>query len=340
MDAIVKWFQYLAVNILINLDDQSLLNFKDAKRENYEFMDHERFYWISEYFDTSNESWKMSTSKIEARFVKKLATAVLKFFKTAKQLTPLLIAAYDGNLDFFQKVKERTGNLNLNHTSTYPEISPIHLVAYRGLIELCRHILKESENKNIIGKYGLTSLHYAALAGHFEVYKLFYAVAEVKNPMLSTAEQTPLHLAAYKGDSDICKFIIEREDDKNYGFTIFGLAAQYGRLDICKLILRNVVEKTPRNINGDTPLHYVANYGCLNVCKLIIENIDEKNPGNLNGYTPLHLAAIGGHLNECKLIMANIDDIHPKNLGGKTPMDLAKERNQIYIIQLFRLADI
>ena len=169
MDAIVKWFQYLAVNILINLDDQSLVNFKDAKRENYEFMDHERFYWISEYFDTSNESWKMSTSKIEARFVKKLATAVLKFFKTAKQLTPLLIAAYDGNLDFFQKVKERTGNLNLNHTSTYPEISPIHLVAYRGLIELCRHILKESENKNIIGKYGLTSLHYAALAGHFEV---------------------------------------------------------------------------------------------------------------------------------------------------------------------------
>ena len=41
MDAIVKWFQYLAVNILINLDDQSLVNFKDAKRENYEFMDHE-----------------------------------------------------------------------------------------------------------------------------------------------------------------------------------------------------------------------------------------------------------------------------------------------------------
>ena len=87
-------------------------------------------------------------------------------------------------------------------------------------------------------------------------------------------------------------------------------------------------------------LHYAASYGCLNLCKLIIENIDEKNPGNLGLDTPLHLAAFGGHLNECKLIMANIDDIHPKNLDGKTPMDIAKEWNQIYIIQLFRLAAI
>ena len=89
MDVIQKRFPTLAVNIFNNLDDQSLVNFKDANRENYEFMDQERFYWIrilekySEYFETSNESWKMSTSKIHAIFVKKLATAVINFFKTA-----------------------------------------------------------------------------------------------------------------------------------------------------------------------------------------------------------------------------------------------------------------
>ena len=120
MDFIVKRFPTLAVNIFSNLDDQSLVNFKDANRENYAFMDQERFYWIrqlkkySEYFETSKESWKISISKIQARFVKNLAVATLKFFKTApvfmknhfspptKKLTPLLIAAYDGNLDFFR----------------------------------------------------------------------------------------------------------------------------------------------------------------------------------------------------------------------------------------------
>ena len=78
-------------------------------KENYEIMDQERFYWIiilkkyNDYFETSKESWKMSTSKIQARFVKKLAMATLNFFKTApvfmksnfspttKKLTSLLI---------------------------------------------------------------------------------------------------------------------------------------------------------------------------------------------------------------------------------------------------------
>ena len=394
MDVIQKRFPTLAVNIFNNLDGQSLVNFKDTNKENYEFMDQERFYWIrilkkyNDYFETSKESWKMSTSKIQARFVKKLAMATLNFFKTASvfmidsfsptinQLTPLQIAAYDGDVDFFRKVKERTTNLNL--TSTHLEVDPIHLAAYRGHVELCRHFLEESENKKIIGKCQSTSLHYAALGGHFEVFKLFYAFAEVKNPKLSGRENTPFHLAAYKGNLDICKFIIEREDDKNpennmgntplhcaamhghhdiccliinsvtninttnnHGFTPFGFAAKYGHLDICKLILRNIGEKNPRNdFNGETFLHDAAWYGRFDICKLIIENINEKNPGNVRGDTPLHLAASGGHLNECKLIMANIADIHPKNLNGDTPMDLAKERNNIYIMQLFRLANI
>ena len=92
----------------------------------------------------------MSISKIQARFVKNLAKATLNFFKTApvfmksnfspttKKLTPLLIAAYNGNLDFFRQVKERTKNLN--HSPTQADISPIHLAAYRGHIEISRHL--------------------------------------------------------------------------------------------------------------------------------------------------------------------------------------------------------
>ena len=78
---------------------------------------------ISKYFETNKESWMTSISKIQARFVKKLAMATLNFFKTVPrdledvieihhkiyffprkdQLTPLLIAAYDGDLNFFNK---------------------------------------------------------------------------------------------------------------------------------------------------------------------------------------------------------------------------------------------
>ena len=70
----------------------------------------------NEYFETSKESWKMSISKIKAGFVKKMAMATMNVFKTASvdfrkghfhpknyQLTPLYIAAYGGDLNFFIK---------------------------------------------------------------------------------------------------------------------------------------------------------------------------------------------------------------------------------------------
>ena len=85
-------------------------------------------------------------------------------------------------------------------------------------------------------------MHYAAESGCFEVYKLFYVVAEVKNPKQSLIEHTPLHLAAYNGHSDTCKFIIEREDDKNpedtKGNTTLHLAAMQGQYDVCCLLLQ------------------------------------------------------------------------------------------------------
>ena len=401
MDFIVRRFPTLVVNIINNLDDQSLVKFKDANRENYEFMDQERFYWIrilrkySEYFETNKESWKMSISKIQAGFVKKLAMATLNFFKTVPrdledfieihyqiyffpkkdQLTPLLIAAYDGDLNFFQQVKER--KTNLKPSLIQSEYSPIHLAAFRGHITLCRHLLGELENKNAIAKNGLTALDYAAMAGHLEVFKIFHAVAEVKNPKSTITQKTPLHFAAAKGHSEICKFIIEREDDRNpadrHNRTPLHLAARHGRLNTCciimnnvtnknpaqnsgntvlhlaalsqhletfKLIFRNVNKKNPKNIDGSTPLHYAALSGSFEVCNFFFDNIAEKNPINRNGMTPLHFAAIGGHLDVCKLIIANIDDIDIKNVQDKTPMDIAKEDNKVHILQLFRLADI
>ena len=450
MDIIVRRFPTLAVNILNNLDDQSLVKFKKVDRESFEFIIQERFYWIRilskyhELFENSKESWNISISKTPAGFVKKLAMAVLTYcneeeedeeFPENGQLTPLIIAAYDGDVNFFQQVKEKT--FNLNQTSSGFDTSPINIAAYKGHIALCRHLMNESEDK-IFNKDGENPLLISAAFGHFEVYKLFHAVAEVKNPKLEEIGlegRTILHIAAGSGHSEICKFIIEREDNKNpsdrdgmtplhvavmrghldicsiiidnitdknpasnNGWTALHCAAFHGQLDIYKLIAQNIVDKNPRNRGhsplhiaadvghldlckfildnvanksprcrrGETPLHLAAKQGHFDICKLMFEYVAEKNPASDSGDTPLHYAALsrndlhadvtpiknevcgehfddgggGGHLNVCKLILANIDDINPKNLRGRTPMAIAKKRNQVYIIQSFRLAAI
>ena len=125
------------------------------------------------------------------------------------QISPLLIAAYDGEISFFQQIKEKTSDPN--NTSAQSEMLPIHLAANRGHIEL----LQDSKNKNHYGKYGVTPLHFAALAGHLEVFKLFHANAVVKNPKMTRSqnEATPFHLAAERGHLKIFEFIIEKEVD-------------------------------------------------------------------------------------------------------------------------------
>ena len=49
---------------------------------------------------------------------------------------------------------------------------------------------------------------------------------------------TPMHIAASRGNFDICKFIIENIDDKNpannNGITSLHIAAHNGELGICK----------------------------------------------------------------------------------------------------------
>ena len=136
MDIIAKRFPHLAVSIANNLDDQSIVKFRKANGKNSEFQKQNRLYWIrilkkykNSYFETSSESWKKAIARTPVEFVRKLAMAALNFFKTAsedikdfievnfhpwnkEQLTPLHIAAYDGDLHFFLEVKKITFTIN------------------------------------------------------------------------------------------------------------------------------------------------------------------------------------------------------------------------------------
>ena len=48
-------------------------------------------------------------------------------------------------------------------------------------------------------------------------------------------------------------------------------------------------DKNPQHNNGMTPLHSAAHNGHLDVCKLIMKNILNKNPPDGCGMTPLHI---------------------------------------------------
>ena len=89
------------------------------------------------------------------------------------------------------------------------------------------------------------------------------------------------------------------------------IAARYGDLEICQLIIGQTHNVNPADMQSVTPLHYAAYYGHSNVYSYILENIEPRTFKNgkitynsldpydsLCEWTPLHLADRNGHYNE------------------------------------------
>ena len=187
-----------------------------------------------------------------------------------------------------------------------------------------------------------------------EIFGNFIRGTKQNSKYLQYLLNTPLHLAADRGQLGAYQLIMENVDNKNpinsvttemrwkykkrrdvyelgsYGITPLHLAAKNGHLSLCKLIIENVLDKNPSSgkmvtkswmhplwIDQWTPLHLAAYAGHFSVCELIINNVMEKNPGDQTGWTPLHSAAQNGHLKVCKLILNNIRASYVCNLSIK-----------------------
>ena len=135
--------------------------------------------------------------------------------------------------------------------------------------------LFESENTD---QY--SPLHIAAKFD-FELFKEIESKFNNKNPANSNGD-TPLHCAVGNGHLETCQWIIARNigNDLNIagrnGFTPLHIAALVDNLKIYQLIVKNVKNKSPKNILGITPLQIAQTMGCSNVTKFIYEEMGAK----------------------------------------------------------------
>lgn len=109
-------------------------------------------------------------------------------------------------------------------------------------------------------------------------------------------DESPLMLAAIKGQQDLVTQLIKRDADINKP--------------------------------GWTPLHYAATGGHLAIMKQLLDNfafIDAQSP---NGTTPLMMAAMYGSTDAVKLLLAEGADVTMKNQLGMTAVDFANRANR------------
>ena len=128
----------------------------------------------------------------------------------------------------------------------------------------------------------------------------------------------------------------------NPSLTLFHMAAKFGSLSVCQLIIDSIEDKHPKCgriswLHGQTPLHFAAECGQLSICQLILEKDDDKSQIKVDfmGNTPLHYAAEYGHLSVCEMLISwfEIADPNATNNLGSTPLHLAAENGHLSVCQ-------
>ena len=229
-------------------------------------------------------------------------------------------------------------------------VTPLHLAAAEGHLEICKQMLNviEPENDECLDDLnpkdneGSTPLHYSALNGHMSICRLLLRNLVLKDLLVDINPKnkfgfTPLHFAEKNGHLPIVEMFVHNIDDLRVTnrnmFTPMHFAANNGYLEVSKMLLKKMTIKNPKDVQGITPLHLAANTGRSAIFQLIYDQIPktekEQNPPDDYGNTPLHFAVRSGRVAICAIIFKNLEFVHPANKLGKTPLDLVDGHKSI-----------
>ncbi|XP_068642179.1 putative E3 ubiquitin-protein ligase XBAT31 [Aristolochia californica] len=214
-----------------------------------------------------------------------------------------------GDLDTFEAVVEREPEI-IHRTTVYDRLSPLHIAAANGRLEVLSRILDKSVNPDVLNRHRQTPLMLAAMRGKIScVQKLLQSGSKVLT-FDSLHGRTCLHYAAYYGHSDCLQAILSAAHSTpvadSWGFARFV----------------NI-----RDGNGATPLHLAARQRRPDCVHILLDSgaLVCASTGGYGspGSTPLHLAARGGSLDSVRKLLAWGADRLQRDSAGRMPYVVA-----------------
>ncbi|XP_073056939.1 putative E3 ubiquitin-protein ligase XBAT31 [Primulina eburnea] len=221
----------------------------------------------------------------------------------------LFSAVQLGNLETVKEVMGK--NSAFVHSSTvYDRNSVLHIAAANDQIEVLSFLLDGSVNPDVLNRLKQTPLMLAAMRGNIScVKKLIEAGANILM-FDSRSGRTCLHYAAYYGHSDCLQAILSAASTSP-------VAASWGYSRFVSI----------RDRKGATPLHLAARQRHPECVHILLDNgalVSASTGGyGFAGSNPLHFAARGGSLDCIRELLAWGADRIQRDVSGRIPHTIA-----------------
>jgi ankyrin repeat protein len=181
-------------------------------------------------------------------------------------------------------------------------------------------------------------LYYAAMFGFRDLAEHLIAEHPVHVNARGGSEETPLHVAASAGHSDILSLLIEHGADVNgrdkRGGTPLHRASINGRLEAGKSLLNRGADIDVRDNDNDTALSDTTARGHAEFARMLLECGAMIDAQNDDGRTPLHRAAFHGRTEVVRLLLERGADAHVRDKKGRTPSEWGSRMRYREMVEL------
>jgi len=209
----------------------------------------------------------------------------------------------------------------------------IHLINI-GHIAVIKILLEKGATVDIANQVGYTPLIMAALQT---------VLLENKDNMADVNQvdadgQSPLYVAAQNGRIEVVKILLKKGADVQktsmFGYSPLMVAVKEGHIKVVQALLENkvVLADIYQTTTGYSPLFIAAEYGYEKIVEALLQKGANVNQANALGLSPLYVAAQNGHFNIVMALLEKGADVNQTDNSGVSPLILAAQLGDVDIV--------
>ena len=262
-----------------------------------------------------------------------------------RRVSLISLAAFYGSIKVFrylmindhQITKETTECAIKGGNEDILELMMNKEISFAGMLNIAIHFHRHDIAQWIISNFGFEQVHLTECISSFNTlgFVFFYINGADVNEQVNG--YIPIIMAAESGRIEICRFLIQHGANINaanlYGDIALTRAVNNMHLNVLSLLFDNGAEVEYRASNGKTLLHQAAENDRVPLCEFLLQKGADIEAKDNDQSTPLMLAAANGSLGTLQFLIEKGADKEVKNKYAYTALVWAVENDKKDVVK-------